>query len=185
MQATCDHVAILSHGRCIVSGAVTDVLATGHRAGLRVRLDDLPAGLEVLRSAGIAADPDGDAIRVTLPLEESARITRALAERGLYLSELRPEEVDHQGPDDRGRVRLLVRRRRGKAGGHDGPVQERDVPGQVEREPGRLDLRLRVGGQPRGHVQLVADPRWVIPLDVSPGRHVDRARRLRRPVAAV
>ena len=94
VQATCDHVAILSHGRCIVSGAVTDVLATGHRAGLRVRLDDLPAGLEVLRSAGIAADPDGDAIRVTLPVEESARITRALAERGLYLSELRPEEVD-------------------------------------------------------------------------------------------
>src|SRR2546425_867355 len=74
--------------------AVTDALATGHRAGLRVRLDDLPAGLEVLRSAGIAADPDGDAIRVTLPVEESARITRALAERGLYLSELRPEEVD-------------------------------------------------------------------------------------------
>src|SRR5207302_8524513 len=36
---------------------------------------------------------DGDAIRVTLPVEESARVTRALAERGLYLTELRPEEV--------------------------------------------------------------------------------------------
>src|SRR6266550_1215671 len=94
VQATCDHVAILSRGRCIVSGAVNDVLATGRRAGLRVRLDDLPAGLEVLRAAGMAADLDGDAIRVTLPLEESARVTRALAERGLFLSELRPEEVD-------------------------------------------------------------------------------------------
>jgi len=94
VQATCDHVAILSRGRCIVSGAVNEVLATGRRAGLRVRLDDLPSGLEVLRAAGMSADLDGDAIRVALPVEESARVTRALAERGLYLSELRPEEVD-------------------------------------------------------------------------------------------
>jgi ABC-2 type transport system ATP-binding protein len=94
VQATCDHVAILSRGRLVTSGAVADVLATGHRGGLRVRLDDLPAGLEALRSAGIAAEVVGDALRVTLPVEESARVTRALSERGLYLSELRPEEVD-------------------------------------------------------------------------------------------
>jgi ABC-2 type transport system ATP-binding protein len=94
VQATCDHVAILSRGRLVTSGAVADVLATGQRGGLRVRLDDLAAGLEVLGSAGIAAEIDGDALRVTLPVEDSAAVTRALAERGLYLSELRPEEVD-------------------------------------------------------------------------------------------
>ena len=94
VQATCDHVAILSRGRLVTSGAVSDVLAMGQRGGLRVRLDDLTAGVDVLRAAGITADIDGDAIRVSLPVEESARVTRTLAERGLYLSELRPEEVD-------------------------------------------------------------------------------------------
>jgi ABC-2 type transport system ATP-binding protein len=94
VQATCDHVAILSRGRLVTSGAVSDVLATGQRGGLRVRLDDLPAGVDVLRAAGMTAEVDGDAIRVSLPVEESARVTRILAERGLYLSELRPEEVD-------------------------------------------------------------------------------------------
>ena len=94
VQTTCDHVAILSHGRCVTAGAVSDVLATGRRSGLRVRLEDLAAGLEVLRAAGIAADPAGDAIRVDLPAEESARVTRTLADGGLYLTELRPEEVD-------------------------------------------------------------------------------------------
>jgi ABC-2 type transport system ATP-binding protein len=73
---------------------VSDVLATGQRGGLVVRLEDLSAGVQALRSAGMAAEMDGDAIRVALPVEESARVTRALAERGLYLSELRPEEVD-------------------------------------------------------------------------------------------
>jgi ABC-2 type transport system ATP-binding protein len=94
VQATCDRVAILSRGRLITSGAVSDVLATGHRGGLRVRLEDLATGVDVLRAAGMTAEIDGDAIRVSLPVEESARVTRALAERGLYLTELRPEEVD-------------------------------------------------------------------------------------------
>jgi ABC-2 type transport system ATP-binding protein len=94
VQATCDRVAILSRGRLITSGAVSDVLATGQRGGLRVRLEDLPTGVDVLRAAGMTAEIDGDAIRVSLPVEESARVTRALAEHGLYLSELRPEEVD-------------------------------------------------------------------------------------------
>src|SRR6266516_4230854 len=44
VQTVCDRVAILSRGRCIASGAVSEVLARGHPAGLLVRLDRLQEG---------------------------------------------------------------------------------------------------------------------------------------------
>jgi ABC-2 type transport system ATP-binding protein len=61
---------------------------------LILRVDDMAGGLEALRSAGISASPDDHAIRVMLPPEEAATVTRTLADRGLYLTELRPDEVD-------------------------------------------------------------------------------------------
>lgn len=33
-------------------------------------------------------------LRVDLPPDQGERVTRSLSERGLYLSELRPDEVD-------------------------------------------------------------------------------------------
>ena len=38
-------------------------------------------------------EADG-ALRVNVPSAEAERITRALAERGLFVTELRPDEVD-------------------------------------------------------------------------------------------
>jgi ABC-2 type transport system ATP-binding protein len=93
VQQICDRVAILSKGRCIAAGPVEEVLSRGRPTGLVVRLENLDFGLEALRSAGFEASKDGDVLRVSLPAAEAARVTRALADHGLYLTELRPEEV--------------------------------------------------------------------------------------------
>ena len=94
VQQTCDRVAIISRGRCITSGPVTEVLQQGKAAGLIARVDDLDAGAAALNEAGIPTTRSDDVLHVELPPEEAARITKVLADRGLYLSELRKDEVD-------------------------------------------------------------------------------------------
>ena len=93
VQAMCDRVAILARGRCVTSGPVDDVLSAGGPQGLIVKVVDLAAGLAVLHRAGIPATMDGTAIRVELPPAEAERVSRELATTGLYVTELRPQEV--------------------------------------------------------------------------------------------
>jgi ABC-2 type transport system ATP-binding protein len=93
VQQMCDRVAILSRGRSVADGPVSDVLARGREEALLVRLSDLEGGLAALRSAGFEVAMDGDRLRVATPPSEAARITEALARRNLFLSELRVEEV--------------------------------------------------------------------------------------------
>ena len=93
VQQACDRVAILSRGRCVRAGPVGEVLAGGRRTGLIVRLADLQGGVAALADAGITATPGDGFIRVDMPPSDAADVTRALAHRGLYLTELRPEEV--------------------------------------------------------------------------------------------
>jgi len=94
IQQTADRVAIIARGRLVTSGPVGDVLASRGGEGLIVRLGDLRAGLDTLMAAGIEAAMTADALHVSLPAHESERVTRTLAERGLFVSELRPDEVD-------------------------------------------------------------------------------------------
>jgi ABC-2 type transport system ATP-binding protein len=95
IQHTADRVAILARGRLVKEGPVREVLARGGAEGLVVRVDDLPAAARALDDAGIDAAVGGDGVlRVHLAGGEASRVTRVLAERGLYLSELRPDEVD-------------------------------------------------------------------------------------------
>ena len=94
VQQTADRVAILARGRLVKSGAVNDVLSAGRARGLVVRVEPLEDALRALTDAGMAVSADGSALRVDLPPRDAPRVTRALAERGLYLSELRAEEVD-------------------------------------------------------------------------------------------
>jgi ABC-2 type transport system ATP-binding protein len=95
VQTVCDRVAILSRGRCIAAGPVREVLTQGRTATLIVRLhpDELDQGSNVLRAAGIEAARDGDLLRVDVPADQGSAVTRILAERGMYVSELRPDEV--------------------------------------------------------------------------------------------
>ncbi len=55
VRQTCDHVAILARGRCVASGPVDEVLSARGTGGMQARVDDLPAGLAALSSAGIEA----------------------------------------------------------------------------------------------------------------------------------
>jgi ABC-2 type transport system ATP-binding protein len=94
VQQTADRVAILARGRCVKAGPVAEVLSGGRAMGMRVRLDDLDAGRRVLIEAGMEASVIDGSLTVAVPPAEGARITRALAEQDLYVSELRPDEVD-------------------------------------------------------------------------------------------
>ena len=94
VQQTADRVAILARGRAVATGPVHEVLTAGRAAGLVVRLDDVSGGLRALGEAGIPATSDDGVIRVSVPPEDAARVTRTLADRGLYLTELRPDEAD-------------------------------------------------------------------------------------------
>ncbi len=93
VQQMCDRVAILTRGRFVAGGSVDEVLARGRSNELVVKVPDPAAALEVLTAAGLRATEDTDGLRVYLPPDESARVTEALARRGMYLSELRPAEV--------------------------------------------------------------------------------------------
>jgi ABC-2 type transport system ATP-binding protein len=73
---------------------VADVLASGGGEGLVVGLRDLEAGRVALADAGIAASISGGTLHVPVAASEAERVSRTLAERGLYVTELRPEEVD-------------------------------------------------------------------------------------------
>ena len=94
VQQTADRVAILSAGRAVAVGPVGEVLRAGRSEGLLVRVDDLAAGLRALAEAGITAAAVDGLLRVELPAARAATVTKALADRDLYLSELRSDEAD-------------------------------------------------------------------------------------------
>lgn len=93
VEQTCDRVAILARGHCILEGRVEDVLAASARASLLVGLDDRAAGRRLLVDAGFAVDDAGALLRVAAGRDDAARITKLLADAGHYLTELRPETV--------------------------------------------------------------------------------------------
>ena len=94
VQQTADRVAILARGRCVKAGPVAVGLTTGRAQGLIARVSDPSAGVAALADAGFQAELHGDVLRVSLAPEDGEQVTRALAERGIFLSELRPDEAD-------------------------------------------------------------------------------------------
>ena len=94
IQQTADRVAIVARGRLVASGPVSEVLASRGGEGLVVKLGDLRAGLKALTAAGIEATLSAGALRVALPARESERVSRTLAQHDLFVTELRPDEVD-------------------------------------------------------------------------------------------
>jgi ABC-2 type transport system ATP-binding protein len=94
VQQTADRVAILARGRSVATGPVAEVLTSGRSTGLVVRLDDLAGGLSALTEEGISARQANGSLLVDLAPAEAARVTRTLADRGLYLTELRADEAD-------------------------------------------------------------------------------------------
>lgn len=94
VQQMCDHVAILSRGRSVADGPVSQVLSQGHTTGVLVRVADRPRAQAALSSAGMTVVEAGELLRVEIEPAQAARVSETLAGHGLYPSELRPDEVD-------------------------------------------------------------------------------------------
>lgn len=94
VQNTCDRVAILSHGRCLTTGRVDEVIALGRPTSLLVRVSDEGRAVAVLQAVGLTAVAGEDGIVVEIDPREGARVSEALARHALYPSELRALEVD-------------------------------------------------------------------------------------------
>ena len=96
IQLICDSVTIISAGRRVAAGGVADVLARHATSSVRVRVEsvtDLTASAGALREMGAQVFVEPDHLMVS-GLAQPAAITRALAARGVYVSELAPVAVD-------------------------------------------------------------------------------------------
>ena len=93
VQQVCDHVTILARGRCVATGPVQEVLAGKATGDVRLRVPDPVGAKSVLDAAGFSVTGMGDAWRIHGVTDASA-VTRALADRGHYLTELSPIEAD-------------------------------------------------------------------------------------------
>jgi ABC-2 type transport system ATP-binding protein len=101
VQQICDRVAILARGKLIAQGTVAEVLSQGHSRGLLVRVAaaQRDQAVGVLTGAGYSAEAIGgsdDGVRVSAVSgpEAASAVNQALAGAGLFLSELRTDEVD-------------------------------------------------------------------------------------------
>ena len=94
IQHSADRVAILAGGRSVAAGPVAEVLSAGRAQGVLVRVRDLVGGMGALHEAGFEAALRDHVIRVTHPSADADRVSRALADRGFYPMELRPDEAD-------------------------------------------------------------------------------------------
>ncbi len=92
VQQLCHSVSIIDHGRLVASGPVSDLI--GDRASrTRVRVHDLREAEHVLRSAGRTVTREQDSLLVE-GHERPEEITRVLAARGHYVTELSEERPD-------------------------------------------------------------------------------------------
>jgi ABC-2 type transport system ATP-binding protein len=96
VQLICDSVTIISSGRRVAAGPVSQVLAQHASAAVRVRVEataDLPAAYSVLTAAGGRVVGEPDHLMVS-DIDQPGTITRLLAAEGIYVSELAPVAVD-------------------------------------------------------------------------------------------
>ena len=92
VEQMCDHVGILKAGRLLTHGSVSDMLQRGQALEMEVTDEDGAVRvLEGLDWVDAVTRQDGRLI-VQAPRERAAELSKALAERQIYLSELRPRE---------------------------------------------------------------------------------------------
>lgn len=92
VEQMCDDVGIVKEGKLIAQGSVASLLRRGER--LQLRVTDIDAAIEVLLKLDWVkgVEREGDCLLVEAPPDRAAEISRALAKRGVYLSELRLRE---------------------------------------------------------------------------------------------
>jgi ABC-2 type transport system ATP-binding protein len=88
VEQTCDQVAIVHHGRTLVTGRVADIIGPSR---LVARIDDPAAAASVLARAGLSAVCDNGTLRIGAAPEQGACVARLLGQAGHWVQELRPE----------------------------------------------------------------------------------------------
>jgi ABC-2 type transport system ATP-binding protein len=90
VEQICDRVAILSKGKLIASGGVSDLVQRG--AYLEIGVNDLEAASRIIRGLGCvkAVRIEDGLLQVESESDAAASITKALAEAGIYVSSLTP-----------------------------------------------------------------------------------------------
>lgn len=89
VQQICDSVTIISRGRRVASGPVSQVIAGQDHGRYRVRVGDPTAAAKILTEAGAQVTAENDHLVVS-DLADPAWVTRTLAEHQLWLTELTP-----------------------------------------------------------------------------------------------
>ena len=87
VQQVCDAVSIISQGRHVVTGPVSDVLAGGDAHAVRVRVDNLDYAASTLADAGLPVERRDDHLMVG-DIADPSWITQTLARRRMFVSEL-------------------------------------------------------------------------------------------------
>jgi ABC-2 type transport system ATP-binding protein len=93
VQTVCDAVSIISRGKHVVTGPVTEVLATRDTHDVRVKVSDLEYAASLLEESGLPVRREADHIIVS-DIADPAWITQTLARRRLFVAELTPVAPD-------------------------------------------------------------------------------------------
>jgi ABC-2 type transport system ATP-binding protein len=93
VQHLCDSVTIISRGRRVAAGPVSEVLAAQDKGEFRVRADDPDRAVEVLSDKGATVRREADHLIVSR-VPEPAWITQTLAAQEVWVTELTPVTPD-------------------------------------------------------------------------------------------
>ena len=92
VEQVCDSVTIISKGRLIAQGEVSQLIATAGSEQIRIKTTDNSKALQLLSTPGWVEDisRDEDSLLITTPIERSAELTAALANAEVYVAEMVP-----------------------------------------------------------------------------------------------
>ena len=95
VEQVCDSVAILSKGKLIAQGKVSDLVHSRGGEQVRLRTTDNAKAVEVLSSLEWVSEvtEEGDSVVVTAPNERSPELSIALGQSEVYVTEMVAEEM--------------------------------------------------------------------------------------------
>ena len=98
VQQVADTVSIIGRGRLLASGQVSEILASADTQTVRVGVAEPERARQVLEAAGFVVVASGPTLTVGVRDQQQrfdfSRVTRVLAQQGLYVSELTPIRAD-------------------------------------------------------------------------------------------
>jgi ABC-2 type transport system ATP-binding protein len=95
VQLMCDRAAIINRGKLVADGSIDELLTRQGGAGFAVEVaqEHTERAANLLRAAGFDTVVSGAAIQVAGDIPDGSVISKALAEDGIYVSELRRVEA--------------------------------------------------------------------------------------------